>query len=67
MNMIYLAGCFCHLQFLSLVSYSFLGTDCLPPWLDLSYFVLFVNKIISFISLSDSSLVAYRSTTNFVH
>ena len=53
------------LQFLSLVSYNFLSTALLHPWLGFfpRYFTLFgaiVNGTVFLISLSVSSLMAYK-------
>ena len=49
------------LQFLSSVSYNFLSTGLLPPWLNLLLGILFfdaiVNEIVFIVSLSDSSLL----------
>ena len=53
------------------MSCSFLSAGLLPPWLDLFLGILFyffdamVNGIIFLVSLSDSSLLVSKSTTNF--
>ena len=57
-------------QFLSSVSYNFLSTGLLHPWLDLFLGILFflkaiVNGIIFLISLSVSSLLSYKNTVDF--
>ena len=66
MNTVYLSICLCHLQFLSSVSYGFLSTGLLPPWLDL-FLGIFFNAILKGIVLlkflSDSSLLVYRNAT----
>ena len=63
--MVYASIYLCLPQFLSLVSYSFLSTNLLPPWLNLFlgtlfYFFAIVNGIVFLISLSDSSLLVYK-------
>ena len=66
----YLSICLCHLLFLSLVSYNFLCTVLLSPLGKfipryLILFVAMVNRIDSFISLSDFSLLVYRNASDF--
>ena len=54
-------------QFLSSVSYNFLNTGLLHPWLNL-FLVIFdaiINGIVLFGSLSDSSLLVYKNATDF--
>ena len=65
----YLSICFCHLQFLSSISYSFqsMSFTSLVRFIP-RYFILLdaiVNGIVSLISLSDSSLLVYRNATDF--
>ena len=56
-------------QFLSSVSYSFLSTGLLPPWLNLFlgtlFFVTIVNGIVFLVSFSDSSLLVYKNDIDF--
>ena len=59
-----------HLFVLSSLSYSFQSTGLSPSWLNLFLGILFffheiVNRIVSLISLSDSSLLVYRNAKNF--
>ena len=69
-NMEYLSICLCHLWFLSSVSYNFLCTvlfvslgKFIPRYLIL--FVATVNRIDSWISLPDFSLLIYRNESDF--
>ena len=68
MNIVY-APSYLYLLFLFLVSYNFPSTGLLYPWLDLLLGILFfeaiLNRIIFLISLSDSSLLAYKNATDF--
>ena len=51
----------------SFFSFQIIGLS--PPWLSLRYFILFnviINGTVSFISLSDSSLLAYRATDFYI-
>ena len=69
MNMVYLSISLHHLQFLSTMSYNFLGTGLLLlGYFSPRYFILFdaiVNGIVFLISLSERSLFMYRNATNF--
>ena len=57
------------LQFLSSMFYTFKYTDLSSPWLNFLLSILFfgdiVKRIVYFISLSSSSLLMYRNTTEF--
>ena len=66
--MVYLSICLYHLWFLSSVSYNFLSTGLLPPWVGFFlgiFFIAMVNEIVSLIYLSDLSLLMYRNAEDF--
>ena len=68
MNTIYASTHLYLLQFFSLVSCNFPSTGLLHPWLDLFlgiFFEVIVNRIVFLISLSVSSLLAYKNATEF--
>ena len=58
-----------YIQFISSMSYNFLSTGLLVPWLDLFLGVFFlyaiVNGIVFLVSFSDSSLLVYKNATGF--
>ena len=56
------------LKFLSSVSYNFLSTGILLPWLNLflgMFFNPILNGTVFLVSLSDSSWLAYKNATDF--
>ena len=64
------ASTYLYLQFFSSVSYNFLSTGLLQPWLGLflgifSLLEAIMNGIIFLISLSVSLLLAYKNATDF--